>query len=134
MCDSEYTTHIFSSPNALILILNRGKDNIYSVKLDLDEIIDLTDFVLQKDSPQLIYELYGVITHIGKKGPYEHFVATCKSPIDNRWYRYNDGKVNSIDNLQKDIFDYDTPYILFYQRANDYKSENIYEKKLKKKS
>ena len=117
LCDSEYTSRIFSSPNILILILNRGKDNIYNVKLDFDEQIDITNFVLQRDSPKLIYELYGVITHIGKSGPYAHFVALCKSPIDNRWFRYNDGMVNQIYNLQKDIFDFGVPYILFYQRA-----------------
>ena len=33
--DSVYTTRIFSSPNVLILILNRGQDNIYNAKLNL---------------------------------------------------------------------------------------------------
>ena len=117
LCDSEYTCRIFSSPNVLVLILNRGKDNMYNVKIDFDERIDITNFVLQRDRPQLIYNLYGVITHIGQSGPYAHFVATCKSPIDNRWYRYNDSIVQPIKNMQKEVFNFGTPYILFYQRA-----------------
>ena len=111
--DSLYTSKIFSSPRVLILILNRGKNNIYNVKIDFTETIDITSFVSLKDKSKMIYNLYGVITHIGQSG---HFVASCKSPIDNKWYRYNDALVSSINNLQKDVIDFGTPYILFYQK------------------
>ncbi len=114
--DSLYTSKIFSSPNILILILNRGKNNIYNVKIDFNETIDITSFVSLKDKSKMIYNLYGVITHIGQSGPNAHFVASCKSPIDNKWYRYNDALVSSINNLQKDVIDFGTPYILFYQK------------------
>ena len=114
--DSLYTSRIYISPNVLILILNRGKGNIYYVKLDFTEIIDISQYVLQKDTPQIKYNLYGVITHIGQSGPSAHFVASCKSPIDNKWYRYNDAMVNPITNIQKEIIEYGTPYILFYQK------------------
>ena len=114
--DSVYTSKIFVTPNILIIILNRGKGNIYKVKLDFNEVIDITQFVTQKDKPQLIYSLYGVITHIGESGPNAHFIASCKSPIDNQWYRYNDAMVNPINNVQKDIIDFGTPYILFYSK------------------
>ena len=116
-CNSNYTSRIFISPNVLLLILNRGKGNMYNVKLDFTEKIDITQFVLQKDSPQMIYNLYAVITHIGKSGPNAHFVAACKSPVDNKWYRYNDAFVTSISTVQKDIIDYGTPYILFYKKS-----------------
>jgi ubiquitin C-terminal hydrolase len=116
LCDSLYTTKIFISPNILILILNRGKGNIYDVKLNFDENIDITDFVIQKDTPRIIYNLYGVITHIGQSGPNAHFVASCKSPIDNKWYRFNDALINPITNVQKEVIEFGTPYILFYQR------------------
>ena len=114
--DSSYQSKIYSSPNFLILILNRGKNNIFDVKLNFDIELDLTHFVILKDKPKLIYRLYGVITHIGQSGPNAHFVASCKSPIDNKWYRYNDAFVNPITNIQKEIIDFGTPYILFYQK------------------
>ena len=114
--DSIYTSKILISSNVLVLILNRGKGNIYDVKLDFCEAIDITQFVLKKDCPQLIYNLYGVITHIGQSGPNAHFVASCKSPIDNKWYRYNDAFVNPIADLKKEVIDFGTPYILFYQK------------------
>ena len=82
-----YNSKIYTCPNVLILILNRGKGNIYDVKLDFTEEIDITQFVLKKDTPKIIYNLYGVITHIGQSGPSSHFVASCKSPIDKKWYR-----------------------------------------------
>ena len=114
--DATYETKIFSSPIILILILNRGKGNIYDVKIDFNEFIDITQFVIAKDKPKIIYNLYGVITHIGKSGPNAHFVASCKSPVDNNWYRYNDAIVSSITNLQKEVIDFGTPYILFYKK------------------
>ena len=104
--DSIYSSKIYSSPTVLVIILNRGKGNIYNVKLDFCETIDITQFVQQKDCPQLIYNLYGVITHIGESGPNAHFVASCKSPIDKNWYRYNDAFVNSITDLKKEVIDY----------------------------
>jgi len=114
--DSIYTTNIFIGPNNLILILNRGKGNIYNVKLEFSEIIDTSQFIMQKDKPQIFYSLYGVITHIGQSGPNAHFVASCKSSIDNKWYRFNDAFVNPITNIQKEIIEFGTPYILFYQK------------------
>ena len=117
--DSIYTSRIFVSPNVLVLILNRGKGNIYDVKLDFYEKIDISKFILQKEVPQIIYNLYGVITHIGESGPNAHFIASCKSPINNRWYRYNDAIVSPITNIQKEVIEFGTPYILFYQKMNN---------------
>ena len=111
-----YKTIIYSSPNVLILILNRGKGNIYNIKLDFNEFIDITQFVIMKDKPKITYNLYGVITHLGKSGPSAHFVASCKSPVDKKWYRYNDAFVTQIVNLEKEVINYGTPYILFYKK------------------
>ena len=114
--DSIYTSNIFVSPNILVLILNRGKGNIFNVKLEFSETIDITQYVLQRDNPQIIYNLYGVITHIGQSGPNAHFMAACKSPVDNHWYRYNDAIVSPINDIPKEVLDFGTPYILFYQK------------------
>ena len=71
---------------------------------------------MKKDYPLIIYSLYGVITHIGESGPNAHFVASCKSSIDHKWYRYNDSLVSPITNIQKEVIDFGIPYILFYQK------------------
>ena len=116
--DSIYTSKLYISPNVLILILYRGKGNIYNVKLDFNEIIDITKFVLLKEMPKIRYELYGVITHIGQSGPNAHFIASCKSPVDSKWYRYNDAIVTPINNIKNEVINFGTPYILFYQKIN----------------
>ena len=114
--DTIYTTKIYSSPKYLILILNRGKGNIYNIKLDFPEILNISQFVIKKEKPNIIYNLYGVLTHLGESGPNAHFFASCKSPVDGKWYRYNDAFVTPINDFQKDVIDFGTPYILFYQK------------------
>ena len=67
----------------------------------------------------MIYNLYGVITHIGQSGPNAHFVASCKSPIDNNWYRFNDAMVSPINDIKSEIIDFGMPYLLFYKKRNN---------------
>jgi len=112
--DSDYTWRIYSSPNVLILVLKRGKNNKNNIKLDFTETLNLTQFVEKKDSPQMIYNLYGVITLVEQS---ESFFAFCKSPINNKWYKYNDAIVNHVEDVQKEIINFDTPCILFYQKS-----------------
>jgi ubiquitin C-terminal hydrolase len=116
--DSLYTTRIYSSPIILILILNRGKNNIFNVKLYFNEIMDITQYVVCNNKNKWIYNLYGVITHMDQSGSNAYYVASCKSPVDNKWYRYNDDNVTPIIDLQKEVIDFGTPSILFY-RKND---------------
>ena len=114
---SQYMTLLYSAPIDLILILNRGKGNIYDVKLNFDEILDLGNYVYMKTNQSLIYHLYAVVTHIGPSSMGGHFIAFCKSPIDNLWYKYNDAIVESAGSFQ-DIVNFCVPYILFYEAQN----------------
>ena len=116
--DSEYTSRIYSTPNVLILILDRGKDSKCNIKLDFTETLDLTQFVVVKDHPQMIYNLIGVVAHIEQSDPNEHYTGFCKSPINNRWYSYNDAFVNFVEDVQKEIINFGIPIILFYQKSN----------------
>ena len=118
LCDSIYTTRILLGPEVLIIILDRGKGNLYDIKLDFSETINLSQFILQKEKGKAIYNLYGVITHVGQGSPNAHFVASCKSPIDYKWYRYNDALIKPITDIQSEVIDYGTPYILFYEKKN----------------
>ena len=114
--DSIFNSKIYSSPNILILIFDRGIEDICNIKVYFTETIDVTQFVIFKEYPKIIYNLYGVITEINKNSPNHSFVASCKSPVDNKWYRYNDALVTPISDVQKEVIDFDTPYILFYQK------------------
>ena len=116
--DSIYSSKVYISPNCLILILKRGKEKIYNIKLDFPEILDITQFVLKKESPTIIYNLYGVLSRIGESRANSNFAASCKSPVDAKWYRYNDSLVNPITDVQKEVINFGTPYILFYKKIN----------------
>ena len=117
--DSYYGNKILTLPYILIMILNRGKGNIYKIKLDFPLEIDLTPYVLNANE-KYIFSLYGVITHIGESGESGHFIASCKSPIDkNKWYKYNDSIVSAITDFNKEVVNFGTPYILFYERKKN---------------
>ena len=47
-----FSSKIYLSPNILILVLERGKEN--NINFEIKENIDLTEFILQKDKPQII--------------------------------------------------------------------------------
>ena len=64
----------------------------------------------------VIFDLIGVITHMGESGADGHFIATCKSPIDGIWYQYNDDLVLPIKDFNSQVLNYQMPYILFYQK------------------
>ena len=113
LSDFHSTSKIFSSPNVLIIDLNRN-NNLNVMKFNFTETIDISKFILSKRGKE-IFNLYGVISLYGKKSvPY--FYAFCKSPIDNKWYRYNDLIVTEVENIQKEVIDFGTPYILFYKK------------------
>ena len=114
----ESTSKIYESPYVLILIFT--KDILCNIKLDFNENLDITEFVLQKPNSKLTYSLYGIIINICKFNLENdgHFIALCKSPIDNKWYKYNDSKVELVSNFQKEIIELGNPYILFYKNIN----------------
>ena len=124
--DFKFCSKIFYGPNILIIIINREKDNINNVKLDFQENIDISNYILDKDMNKMIYNLYGVISHIGESGSSGHFIASCKSFIDNNWYRFKDTILSQIYNIQNDVIEYGTPFILFYKKQKY--NENIFDK------
>ena len=114
-CPSSYCTQIFIAPKILIIVLNRGKGIEFKVKLDFTEYLNLENFIEIKKSG-FNYRLIGVVTHMGESGASGHFIAYCRSPIDNQWYKYNDDIVTIVKNFKGEIIDYAMPYILFYEK------------------
>ena len=79
--------------------------------------LDLTNYIENKTSG-CIYDLFGVVTHMGESGANGHFVANCRSPRDNNWYRFNDDLVNPVTDFNQQILNDAMPYILFYKKKN----------------
>ena len=113
---ASYMTQLYTGPDILILILNRGVGIQFKVKLEFTQTLNLTSYIEEKKTGCL-YNLIGVVTHMGESGASGHFIAYCKSPIDGQWYRYNDDLVSKVYDFKREIMDYAMPYILFFQKV-----------------
>ena len=114
--DCAMSTNLVTGPNILILILNRGKGIQFNVKLNFVEFLNLSNYI-EYQGTGVNYKLIGVITHIGESGMGGHFIADCRDPIINKWYKYNDSFVTDVNDFQKDIINFAMPYLLFYQKV-----------------
>ena len=109
-CASE--TLIYSSPIVFIFLLDfKGNQNINFV---IEQRINIDKFVENKNAPSS-YDLNGIVYYDLNKKKYNAF---CVSPVDKRWYLYDDENVNLIEfeifiNMYKTskIF---IPFILLY--------------------
>ena len=104
------------TPRILIINLNRGRGIQFKVDLQIEEFIDLKNYVYLPQSPHK-YQLIGIIAHLGPSGNSGHYIAFCKSFVDNNWYKYNDGMVN-LSYFQEAISS-GLPYVLFYSQIDD---------------
>ena len=114
---STFQTILHNCPNILILVLNRGQGIQFKVKLNFNLELNLYNYIEDKNSGY-IYELIGVVTHMGESGSAGHFIATCKSPKDRQWYQFNDDLVFPVTNFQQQLLNYAMPYILFFKKKN----------------
>ena len=112
LCDTLYSTTLYSGPNYLIINLNRGRGAVYECKVNFPEQLNIFNFVTFKHGITA-YELYAVICHLGPSSDSGHFVAYCRNRIDNKWYLYNDAFVNLCTRPKQ--YTEGMPYILFYK-------------------
>jgi ubiquitin C-terminal hydrolase len=117
MSDAKYCTTLVTSPKILIILLNRGKGIEFNIKLEFYESLNLNSFIYM-DNTNNNYKLIGVITHLGNSGEDGHFIAHCLSPINKKWYTYNDSIVYETKDFKKNIIDFGMPYLLFYQKED----------------
>ena len=107
---------LYTCPEVLTIILNRGKGLEFEVEFSFPMTISIEKYITDKTCDPN-YELIGVLTHHGPSGMAGHFVAYCKSPMDNNWYFYNDAVVTPCQgNVESEMQSNGIPYILYYQR------------------
>ena len=109
--NSNYRDYLYSMPIYLIIILNRGKGNIFNCNVQIPEKFCPSDYV--ENDKNDIYNLIGIVSHFGESGMGGHFIAFCKHSIDGKWRCYNDSIVTECKN---DYLQKGTPYILFYKK------------------
>ena len=114
----------YTCPEVLTVILNRGKGLEFDVNFSFPMELTIEKYVQDKSYiPN--YELIGCLTHHGPSGMAGHFVAYCRSPIDNQWYFYNDAEVTLCYNAENEMLSNGIPYILFYQRRKNQYIQNV---------
>ena len=115
-CETNIISKIYSSPNIFIFLLDRGdfNENLMNIQFKLEEIIDLNNFIEIKSVPTQ-YELIGIVS-ISRND--KKYLGFSKSPIDKKWYKYNEENVDEIDfnsvldnNNNSNLY---VPCILFY--------------------
>ena len=106
----------------MTIILNRGKGLEFDVNFEYPLVLDIDKYIIQKTvNDNNKYELICVLFHYGESNMSGHFIAFCKSPVDNKWYCYNDAIVTESRDPRHYISgNYDEiPYVLFYQKVKN---------------
>ena len=109
-------SRIYSPPNVFIFLLDRGIDfnqNNNHIPFIVEEKINLGNYIIKKNTP-IQYGLTGIVSFNLQE---QKYVSYCQSPIDSKWYLYNDEKVNLV--CCQDILNNknckDIPCILYYK-------------------
>ena len=110
---------ISSYPEILTIVLNRGNHLEFDVNFTLSHLLDeMDDYLIQlncnKEELGTKYRLIGIIIHTGNSGMDGHPFTYCRSPVDGRWYWFNDFFVTRINDPIEE--NKGIPYLLFYQK------------------
>jgi ubiquitin carboxyl-terminal hydrolase 36/42 len=129
MSNASTGNKMFTSPEVMTIILNRGKGLEFQVEFEYPLYLNIDKYVIDKSqNNNNNYELICVLTHLGPSGMSGHFIAFCKSPNDDndKWFCYNDATVTEIDNpTENNDGEFESvPYVLFYQRCSQDKILN----------
>ena len=84
-------SQIYSTPNTFIFSLDRKNldQNYMNIAFNINEQLNLNNFIENKGSPTN-YQLIGVLSFYINENKY---ISFCMSPVDKKWYVYNDEKV-----------------------------------------
>ena len=107
----------------IIFLLDRGDDinnELLNIKFKIEEKIDLSKYISDEQSPKK-FELAGIISIDLDNN--NKFVCDCKSPIDKKWYNFDDVKVEfNFEDTEKVIEENNKkkliPYILYYKSVS----------------
>ena len=79
--NSKYKETIYTMPNYLIIILNRGKGNIFHCNVDIPKKFNTLNYV---EKENCTFKLIGIVSHFGESGMGGHFIAFCEHNIDKK--------------------------------------------------
>ena len=107
-------TLLTTSPEILILLLNRGQEKY---KIDVYENLDLINYI-QIKSTGGSYKLIGVISYNEGINVSSYFNTYCRDPITDKWNKYDNNIVNDVNNFDE-VINSINPFLLLYQNKNN---------------
>jgi ubiquitin C-terminal hydrolase len=113
------TMEIYRLPDIFVVQLKRFTKHKIGIKLDIMidypvEGLDMSPFV-KIDPQDKIYDLFGVVCHVGMIACAGHYTAFCLNPVDMKWYYYDDANVREV---KKEQVVTRNAYILFYKKRS----------------
>ena len=106
-------TMLFSSPEILIIILNREND----IKINFDFILNLSNYIEMKDNNMFCqYDLIGIVGKDNTNEANDEFIAYYKGYYDNNWYKYDKTIVGPINHFRSQVIDTFIPYLFLYKK------------------
>ena len=113
LVEAETICKIIDLPKYLILNIDYGPNKINNVKkLIFDHEIDLQNYISLYCGQKTKYKLVAICTHLGDSGSTGHYITFCLNKKNNKWYEFNDSKVNICE--EEDIYK-GSPYLLLYE-------------------
>ena len=116
-CDCTISSYLVTGPEILILLFNYGKVAELNFKIYFEDNLNLSSYIEYKKTG-CNYKLIGIITYIKENNKSENFIAYCKDPLNNEWYKYNDEFVNKVENFQNEVINSIVPYLLLYEKLD----------------
>ena len=115
------SSKIGTLPEIFTIILNRGNNLKFDVEFNISYVLDeLGKYIINTNNSEYEktrYQLISIIIHLGKSGMDGHFFAYCRSPVNRKWYSYNDSIVKELRDPIEEIKG--IPYLLFYQKIKE---------------
>ncbi|CRK91243.1 CLUMA_CG004924, isoform B [Clunio marinus] len=116
-CIKGFTIQRF--PKYLVIHLKRFSEMRWTKLTNIVEFpiakLDLTPYAsesMEKSDPPPVYTLYGISNHMGSTHG-GHYVASCKHPVNKKWFEYND---NFVSEITESSLVTSSAYLLFYER------------------
>jgi len=118
--DARKKIDIWKLPPVLVIHLKRFEYDTRSLRfrkiqaeLKCPLTVDLSEWVQAESKESLVYDVQCVANHSGPFGS-GHYTATCRHPIDGKWYHFNDDHVEEVKDLDKILSH--KAYVLFLVR------------------
>jgi ubiquitin carboxyl-terminal hydrolase 4/11/15 len=114
---------LWKMPEILVIHLKRFSYSRYyrnkiETRVDFPlQDLDLTNYVINPDEPQPLYDLFAVSNHYGGLGG-GHYTAYAKNKSTGKWHSFDDSHVSSVEADPKMICS-SASYVLFYQRRTE---------------